>query len=171
MSITLSKGESPRSWLHSYRSVQAVETTARDQLCRVLTPAVKYNWLYWQGGVSSGAVPLRHAQRHYVAACCKGRSPMGQHTSSGTQQRERGRHALFVRKLTTLEMSDYVSIPPNETAIKEKEFCNHLFLFKMKIFFFSVLWLKNAHNVWLKNALTRCYLPYSDDVTFRLNHF
>ena len=64
---------------------------------------------------------------------------MGQHTLSGTQQRERGRHALFVRFLTTLEMSDYVSIPLNETAIKEKEFCNHLFLFKMKIFFFSVL--------------------------------
>ena len=54
-------------------------------------------------------------------------------------QRERGRHALVVRMLTTLEIADYVSIPPNETAIKEKEFCNHLFLFKMKIFFFSVL--------------------------------
>ena len=64
---------------------------------------------------------------------------MGQHTSSGTQQRERGRHALFVRRLTQLEMIDPVSIPPNETAIKEKEFCNHLFLFKMEIFFFSVL--------------------------------
>ena len=64
---------------------------------------------------------------------------MGQHTLSGTQQPTRGHCALFVRKLTTLEMSDYVSIPLNETAIKEKEFCNHLFLFKMKIFFFSVL--------------------------------
>ena len=64
---------------------------------------------------------------------------MGQHTLSGTQQPTRGRRALFVRRLTQLEMIDPVSIPLNETAIKEKEFCNHLFLFKMKIFFFSVL--------------------------------
>ena len=64
---------------------------------------------------------------------------MGQHTLSGTQQPTRGRHALFVRRLTQLEMIDPVSIPLNETAIKEKEFYNHLFLFKMKIFFFSVL--------------------------------
>ena len=47
---------------------------------------------------------------------------MGQHTSSSKQQPTRGRHALFVRRLTQLEMIDPVSIPLNETAIKEKEF-------------------------------------------------
>jgi hypothetical protein len=64
---------------------------------------------------------------------------MGQHTLSGTQQPTRGHRAIVVRISYHLEIAVPFSIPLNETAIKEKEFCNHLFLFKMKIFFFSVL--------------------------------
>ena len=47
---------------------------------------------------------------------------MGQHTLSGTQQPTRGHRAIVVRISYHLEIAVPFSIPPNETAIKEKEF-------------------------------------------------
>jgi hypothetical protein len=47
---------------------------------------------------------------------------MGQHTSSSKQQPTRGHCPLVVRISFHLEIAVPFSIPPNETAIKEKEF-------------------------------------------------
>jgi hypothetical protein len=46
---------------------------------------------------------------------------MGQHTLSGTQQPTRGHRAIAARIPSHLAIPKPFSIPPNETAIKEKE--------------------------------------------------
>ena len=58
---------------------------------------------------------------------------MGQHTLSGTQQPTRGHRAIVVRISYHLEIAVPFSIPPNETAIKEKEFGSKK---SLKILFF-----------------------------------
>jgi hypothetical protein len=54
---------------------------------------------------------------------------MGQHTLSGTQQPMRGRCAIAARIPSRLAIPFPLSIPPNETAIKEKEFGVKSFFF------------------------------------------
>ena len=51
---------------------------------------------------------------------------MGQHTLSGTQQPTRGHRAIAARIPSHLAIPKPFSIPPNETAIKEKEFGSNL---------------------------------------------
>ena len=73
---------------------------------------------------------------------------MGQHTLSGTQQPMRGRCAIAARIPSRLAIPFPLSIPPNETAIKEKEFgSKKIFLFPI---FFSFGFLPTSTAVTVK---------------------